>query len=169
MPTPDISPSSPNTADSPIRRALLAGIRKLQSPHKSVVRATETEEKVRAGELHAARNLDLIVQRGRLNDVPLYGPHGLLQLADRLRFAIRLLYGACADVRDVHAASLAETLRQAQVDLHQVQKIDLMNFGQLEDFAALCEAQRDALADLALALRCRAHSLACATVRRAMA
>lgn len=126
----------PHTADSPIRRALHAGLRALSYKAPRGLAMSESEDDAREGRTHVARLLDTIVQRAFLSGVPCYGPHGVHQMLDRLSYAVRELYGEVAEI-DVQTASETEATPDALLDCLQARSQYHLTRADLEQVAAL--------------------------------
>lgn len=162
-PNTESARKSPNTARSAIRDALRAGIAKC-TPSKAMVHLRawpqcENESDVRDGKQHAARVLDVILQRLVAAGVPYEGPNGTAQIVARLDFALRHMHRLAPNALDLKAARRAAQAMDSKVDLLECDLED-MNDGQLEDFAAYAEACGDTHYALALAARARAFQQA---------
>lgn len=161
-----ISEISPTTTDSRIRRALLEGLRALHvhAPHGKGLGQGPTENDAREGRIHAARPLDLAIQRAYACGVPLYGPHGVMQIVDRLRFALREMYGMTnGTASNPQDASEAESEPDSLLDRIQSKRQDQLTVAECLTAAAVAEHQRDALDVYATALRRRAADMESAT------
>jgi hypothetical protein len=127
---------APNTADSPIRRALHAGLRALSYKAPTGLAMSESEDDAREGRTHVARLLDTIAQRAFLSGVPYFGAHGFRQMIEKLDHAAREMWGEVGEV-DLQTASEQESVADAHLDCFQARQQFHLTRAELEQVVAL--------------------------------
>lgn len=157
MSYPDISPC---LAVSPLRSQLAAAARLCTFPgHRRPNGMPESSlfADVKDGTQHAALKLDRLLAEARTVEVPLERALGFARAID---FSTRVLWDALPDTRDLRGAWSREQAAQAALDLRQWAVCDPYQLPDtdLEQIAALADAQAHSSAQLALAAQTELHN-----------